>query len=201
MRLKEFKYFYPEAPRLIKIDQPLMGHLMANRKNVAEIKKNGQRLLLHANVPEGSMFEFWGRKGDLLTYKPNAQILDELSKLELPGYCVLDGELRHNKVKGIYNRIMFYDVHVWDGELLLAKPFWYRRSLLEKIMSPMGDPLSCAVQYRTGFKELFRQVIKDPENEGLVIKNLQGILRLGRVSGIDSNWMWKIRRPNNSYRF
>jgi len=43
--------------------------------------------------------------------------------------------------------------------------------------------------------------IQDAEIEGLVMKNTRGVLNLGRNSAVDSNWMWKARKPNGSYRF
>ena len=96
---------------------------------------------------------------------------------------------------------MLYDVFIWNDELLIGKPFWYRRNILKDLLDSDAEPLGIAKQYHTDFREVFHKVIQDDEVEGLVIKNCQGKLALGRRAAIDSTWMWKIRKPNNSYRF
>ena len=44
------------------------------------------------------------------------------------------------------------------------------------------------------------EVIKDPEIEGLVMKKTNGLFKISRTSGLDSRWMYKVRRPNKNYR-
>jgi ATP-dependent DNA ligase len=197
MRLTTFKYFYPECPRLLSIEQSLFRRLSEHNSFVAEKKYNEQRLELHCN---GS-FEFWNRHGEKLNYAPNKELSEALSCLPLHGYCLFDGGLRHNKVPGIQHKIMIYDVFVWQSQLLIGKPFWYRRTIIENLFKVNGDPLGIPEQFTNKFDQVFTDVIKDPEIEGLVIKNRGGILKLGRNAAYDSNWMWKVRKPSGRYRF
>ena len=137
----------------------------------------------------------------MTSYSPDPELSDALHGLKLSGYKLFDGELRHNKVKGIRHKIILYDVFIWNSELLIGKPFWFRRNILKGILKCDAEPLGIAKQYGSNFREIFHNVSQREEIEGLVIKSCQGKLALGRRSAIDSNWMWKVRKPNNSYRF
>lgn len=197
MQLTTFKYFYPERPRLIHIEQPLFASLDVNPNWVAEPKKNGQRLVLHYI---NNQFQFWGRHADPLTYKPNEELSQALQALNLTGYWQFDAELRHNKTKGIQHQIMLFDVFVCQNTLLLEIPFWQRRELLEQ--QHLTEGISLSTQYRqTNLKELYYQLIQDEENEGLVLKNRYGVLNLGRTKGMDSAWMYKVRKTTGRHKF
>ena len=202
MNITAFTYFFPEAPKLAHIDQPLFERLSLDRQWIAEPKFNGARLELHR--PPGGAFQFWDRHGGQLKYVPSDDLLAALKGLNLnlpPGYVLLDGELRHNKVPGVSHRIVLYDAIVWDGKVLLDKPFWFRRGLLETITSVGFEPVGLACQFQDDFRQVFDRITVDPEIEGLVMKNLSGKLSLGRRSAVDSSWMIKIRRQSGRYRF
>lgn len=196
MKLSKFCYFYPEKPKLIHIDQPLLDALSDKKEWVAEKKYNGSRLQLHSM---NGKLEFWNRHGEKMSYDPTQEIVTGLNKL--PGYCLLDGELRHNKVVGVRDKIMFYDVFIWNNVLLAGPPFWYRRNLLKKLFKCDDEPLGVAHQFHENFRGVFDAVTLEDEIEGLVIKNTRGGLNLGRTGNQQSNWMYKVRKPSNSYRF
>ena len=201
IQINSFKYFYPERPRLLHVNQPLFESLSQNRQWVAEPKYNGSRLQLH--VIEGA-FHFWNRHGEPLVYTPSREVLDSLRSLDLKGYWLLDGEMRHNKSKGIKHQVVLYDVFISNGELLNGKPFWWRRQIMAGIKGLFvgdGETVSLTHQYRDRFKEAYTGLITRDEIEGLVIKNLQGRLNLGRTRATDSTWMWKVRKPSNRYHF
>jgi hypothetical protein len=56
-------------------------------------------------------------------------------------------------------------------------------------------------QYHTNFESVYDKVISDDEIEGLVLKNLHGMLNISRTAGQDSNWMYKCRKPSGRYAF
>ena len=198
MRINNFKYFYPEKPTLISVKNMLFSSMSSSSKWIAEKKYNENRLLLHYINKE---FQFWSRHGELISYTPTSNLLESLNKLPLKGYCVFDGGLRHNKVVGIKNKIIIYDVLVWNNKLLLGKAFKERRLILESFLECEGDSIGIPLQYGSEFKDVFNKVTKDDEIEGIVIKNLNGILNLGRNSASNSKWMLKIRKPCGRYRF
>ena len=153
IHINSFKYFYPERPRLLHVDQPLFDQLSQNPSWVAEPKYNGSRLQLH--VINGA-FHFWNRHQEPLVYTPSREVLDSLRSLDLKGYWLFDGEMRHNKTKGIKHQIVLYDVFIANGELLNAKPFWWRRQIMAGIKGLfVGDEatVSLPTSTRTGLKK------------------------------------------------
>jgi len=193
-----FKYFYPERPRLLHIEHPLFEKLSSDIHWVAEPKYNGSRLQLHYLNGE---WQFWNRHEQLMDYTPNEEVREALAGLKLEGYWLFDGELRHNKTKGVRHKIVLYDVFRAGGTLLLGAVFRDRRELLELLPLRRGGVVSLAPQYRENFYEIFRAAIQDEEIEGLVLKNLWGQLNLGRGRAVESNWMWKVRKPSGRYHF
>ena len=205
MRIESFEYFYPEKPRLTSIKSPMFEKLSKDPQWIAEKKFNGSRLQFNvvcANNGDPQHFTFMNRHGLHLAYVPDDVMRKALQKLPWPaGYCLLDGELRHNKVVGVRHKIVFYDVFVWDGELLTDKDFLFRRNLLYKLLPYPNGPLSLPEWFNGDLYAAFKDVTKDPEIEGLVIKNINGKLNLGRNAGRDSAWMWKVRKESGRYRF
>ena len=195
MRINSFLYFYPEKPRLIHIDQPLFEELSNKPEWVAEKKYNEKRLQLHCLDGD---FQFWNRHEALLNYTPTPQII---SKLPPKGYYLFDGGLRDRKAIGVRDKVLIFDVFVWNGQLQLGKTFRERRALLETMFEIEGDPVGLPFQFHLGFKQIFDNVIKDDEIEGLVLKNVKGTLDLGRTRGQDSKWMIKVRKPSGRYQF
>jgi ATP-dependent DNA ligase len=194
MEIEKFTYFYPERPRMISSDGNFFDLLSKKQEVVAEKKYNGIRLQLHS-MPDGS-FQFWNRHNVRLQYLPSQELSESMGELGLEGYNVLDGELRHGKVKGVKHKIVLFDVFIFENQLLVDKPFSYRRGLLEKLI--YADNLQLAQQYRDNFRGLFEFVTQEPEIEGLVLKNKTGHLDLGFKSGTLSKWMWKVRRPSKN---
>lgn len=199
----EFRYLYPEKPRLISINQQLFDTIAKDPRWVAEPKYNGSRLLLYVN---GDRIEFWNRHGRRFDYKPPEFLRATLSDFgrKVSGECLFDSELRHNKVQGVRDRIVIWDVLMWNGDLLLDVPYRHRRMYLPWEF-PTNESFSFIQQHPGGngtpFKVLFHDWIQDPEIEGMVIKNLNGKLNLSRTAGQSSNWMFKVRRPSGMYRF
>lgn len=202
-KVEGFKYFYPERARLMHIDQALFEDLSKNPSWVAEPKYNGSRLQLH-HLPTGE-WQFWNRHEQRMSYTPTPEVMQDLEGLKLSGYWLFDGELRHNKVKGVRNRIALYDVFISGGDLLLGTTFGDRRGILEVLFHYCGpytgDLLDLAPQYEGDFRKVFDGFLLDPEIEGLVIKSLAGKLNLGRTRAAESSWQWKVRKASNVVRF
>jgi ATP-dependent DNA ligase len=197
MLIKDFKYFYPEKPRLIHESQ-----IEDKPGYVAEPKFNGIRLCLH-HLPDGR-WEFWNRHGEKISYKPNQEVIDALEDLKLKGYWLFDGELRHGKVKGIKHKIVLYDVFIADHHLLYDKTLEERRFILETLFHYAESYYEClqlTAQYDKDFKKMFESFADNDEIEGIVIKKLSGILNLSRTSGQDSDWMTKVRKATKNYKF
>ena len=198
--IRDFKYFFPEKPRLLHIEQPLFDQLSADPRWIAEPKFNGSRLQLHHI--DGA-FQFWNRHEQPMAYTPSPEVKEALAGLNLKGYWLFDGELRHNKTKGVRHKIVLYDLFIAGGTLLLGAAFRDRWGILETLLHYNGDYnlLSLPTQHPEGFRQVFEKLTQDDEIEGLVIKNLQGQLQLGRGRAVESRWMWKARKPSGRYHF
>jgi ATP-dependent DNA ligase len=196
MKLNKFLYFYPEKPKLITQQQSLFQVVSNDPNWIAEFKYNGSRLELHCF---DGKFEFWDRHGKKLVYTPTDEVLDSLYALGLTGYNVFDGELRHNKVTGVRNKIVLYDTHVWQNNLLMNQTFEHRRSFIESLK--LSGPLSITQQFDTDFDKVYEMAMQDPELEGIVPKKKSGILNLSRVSNQHSNWMLKVRKQTGRHKF
>lgn len=109
MTLDTFKYFYPERPKLLHIEHPLFEQLSEDPRWVAEPKYNGSRLQLHFI---NGVWEFWNRHEQPMDYEPSREVQEALAGLKIRGYWLFDGELRHNKTRGVRHKIVLYDVFI-----------------------------------------------------------------------------------------
>jgi ATP-dependent DNA ligase len=201
MNIDQFRYFYPEKPCLMQIETPLFESLSHDQAWIAEPKYNGSRLQLH--FVEDS-WQFWNRNGAIMAYTPNQEMRDALNDLNLKGYWLFDGELRHNKVRGVRHKIVIYDLFVCDGHLMLGVPFSERRRILDFLFhyrAPDSDALDIIFQYDQHFQRVFDSFSDDPEIEGLILKKLDSQLNLGENRACESLWMYKIRKPSLLYNF
>jgi ATP-dependent DNA ligase len=202
MNIKKFKYFYPEKPVLMNIEQVSFDEMCANDDWVAEKKYNGQRCMLW--IIDGKV-EFWGRHGKLLKYNedPATEIVNYLAGKFPKGVFLFDGELRHNKTKGVQHKLVIWDVFIFRDLLLNKMQYWTRRAILKErgLEACPALQVSLIEQYRDDWRSLYKAVIEDDEIEGLVLKNQHGYLDISRSSGRDSNWMFKVRKPSGRYAF
>jgi len=206
MIFKKFSYFYPENPTLIHRDADMVEKMSALDDWIAEPKYNGCRLQLH--IIDGDV-QFWDRHGKRLAYdkSPSETLVMRLKSLFPKGYYLFDGELRHNKVTGIRDKIVLWDCFIWEGEFLNRLPYALRRLKLEGFLSVGDDQeLSLIIQYANNFRQAFEDytggVHGDPDEfEGLVMKNIKGRLNLGRTSNNNSGWMFKIRKETGRHKF
>jgi len=214
MNIKQFKYFYPEKPVLMHIEQEAFERMSEDPKWIAEPKYNGSRCEVHLFYGE---VEFWDRHGKKLDFDSNPLYKEGRERIKAIlvklfgkiGYFLFDGELRHNKVTGVQCKLILWDCFILSHDLLNKKPYWYRHAQVD-IMVDLSDSenrvVKCIEQFKDNFRQAFNDCISgkygDPkEFEGLVLKNVNGMLNLGRTDGINSNWMYKVRKETGSYRF
>ena len=204
MKIKKFKYFYPEKPTLMTKEQDFFEEISNDPNWVAELKYNGQRCMLW--IIDGKV-EFWGRHGKKLAYNdnPNPDIIDYMIAKFPKGCFLFDAELRHNKTVGVRDKLVIWDVFIFRNEFLNKEQYWTRRAILKNRIGLAWDDTQNAVklieQYPHSFNQVYDRVIKDDEIEGLVLKNLRGKLNISRTSASNSTWMYKVRKPSGRYKF
>jgi ATP-dependent DNA ligase len=214
INFKDFIYFYPEKPVLLLKDTEEFNKLSKDPDYICEPKFNGSRCQLH--LIDG-VAHFWDRHGKELSYNTNAlyvegrkKIVDKLIRLlGSEGYYLFDCELRHNKVEGVQNKLVIFDIHIFKNKFLNRLTFRERRDILEKIFDiPEKFIDTCPEsivhlikQYPIRFEEIFNHYSKFDEFEGVVIKNLNGKLNLGRTASKKSMWMFKVRKQTGRHRW
>ena len=194
-------YFYPAKPTLITLRQPLFQKLNSNPDYVGELKYNGDRLEL-ITPDGGKTFQFWNRHGGRFKFDPSARLLESLDRLDLEGWCQLDGELIDHKTKTVKKTVVLWDVIVYNGELQL-KLYEERRELLWEIFGkpeevfdmPEEGVVNMTPQWPAGeFQEVYDTYTKVAWIEGLVIKDKKARLIVGRTSCPDVTTMYKVRK-------
>lgn len=213
MKIKRQKYFYPEKPVLMHIEQKSFEDMSNSPQWIAEPKYNGSRCQVHIFDGEVS---FWDRHGKKLDFDSNPlykEQRDKIKKILIEafgdiGYFLFDGELRHNKVTGIQGKLVLWDCFIYENELQNKKPYWARHALVcidFRLLCDDGT-VSCIEQFKDNFKQTYEILLSGAkgnpdEFEGLVLKNVNGKMNLGRNAGINSNWMFKIRKQTGRHRF
>jgi len=183
---------------LLPIDDPQIVQYSNNSDYIAEVKKNGSRLCLHKVDGE---YLWYNRDKKLLNYTPSSEVLVELESLNLPDNTHIDAELLHHKTKHIKNHIYVYDIYQYAGNPIM-EPLSGRRQLLTEIFKSKSlNHFELATMYESDFIALFYDVIEKEENEGLVIKNLNGKIIWDMKKSPDVWWQIKVRKPNKNYKF
>jgi len=199
-------YFYPNKPMLIHPESDTVREKSLDPLWWAEIKKNGSRLCLKKSIEESKKqksfrnFVFWNRHKQLLKYEPCRDLLDELESINLPDNTWIDAELLHQKTKHIKNLIYIFDIYILDGKQL-NEPLEVRRKLLEDLFKDNYKHIELAKTYQENFVDVFKEVIKKEENEGLVLKCRKGEIVWNLRDCPEVWWQLKIRKPTKNYRF
>ena len=194
--------YFPPKPTLISLEQNLFEDLNKDPRFVAELKYNGDRLILQTEG--GKDFQFWNRSGSQFTkYTPSPFLIRHLKEFKWgKGLWVCDGELLHFKTTGIKHHVILFDMFVRGGDSLKMKTFLERREALEELVDgKIFEDVLPAKWWSTGFREVFNEYTKRSEIEGLVMKRLDAKLILGLKSSPVVKYMFKVRKPNGSYRF
>ena len=198
-------YYYPQMPTLISITQPLFSQLDKDEDTVAELKINGTHLILKRFepiqfFPAKNIYEFWGRDGKKLKYNPSREVIQALDALKWEGDCEIDAELEDTKVHSRKHTIVIHDIIIWNGELLIDKTFAERREILESLFKWRVSECSTllmtivekrdygklknltvypSIQWKSNYQKIFDEYTPLEEVEGLVIKKLSALLKVG----------------------
>lgn len=186
-------------------------HIYEGKKWHAQAKKNGTCTVIAVN-PQTKELRAWNREGE--PHKAWGWSEESSSPfLQVPseGWAVFVAELLHSKVPGIRDTHYVHDVLVYDGRRLLGWTYAQRYKLLLDVFH-RGTPLETKwshwvfpgrlwlarnIRAGAGFSKLFKG-LKDPEDEGLVLKDPNGMLT---ASQDNSGWTVKCRRPHKNMAF
>lgn len=215
----KFSYFHPPRPQRSIPSDALDGRGASGK--FAQVKKNGTRNLVFIAPPgetmpgnsltiEGRQVQAWNRhKGRHGTWKESPKVLGLLAYHAF-GWTVFDTELINARTKDVKDKIYVFDVLVYAGRHLTGTTCQQRWDLLTEIFAenvPLGETDShfllnehvwLAKVFETDFKGLYERAIVSPENEGLVLKDPNGVLTDGDHPVNNTSWQIKCRRPEAS---
>lgn len=202
----KFIYLYP--PRAENA-LPLNKIAALEKKGgwIAQVKKNGQNSVIFVS-PEKEVFAMNRHNENHKTWQFPAEAMEIYKRLPGNGWYVLNGELLHNKVRGIRNIHYLHDILVENGQYLLATTYAQRYARL--LMLLLGDKRKpedkkshfvlddytwLARNHPRNFPELFKS-LTDPEDEGIVIKKMEGVL----ATKNNSSWTVKCRIATKNFQ-
>jgi ATP-dependent DNA ligase len=188
------------------------------KKWIAQLKYNGTRTLIFF-LPDGSI-EMWNRHQEKhKQYNMSGAMKRSLEGLKLGKgmFHVLDGELLHNKTKGIKHRIVLFDVLVYDSEYLVGTTYEKRYHLLDALcLKPQetekdtGRGIALRVNEclwlapvfgRGDFKKKYDELTDLDEIEGLVLKDPKGKLDFGVKQENNIDWQVRCRKEHKNYAY
>ena len=194
-------YYFPNRPLLLPPNDPKVGRLSNDSEWDAEIKYNGDRLVL---IYDGKNFKFFNRnKEEFKRYNAPDSLIKELYALELPANTYLDGELLNFRTKNTKNQIVFYDIYYLGNQKMRCSLEERRYALKTFFKGKKFKHLKLIKQRKRNFKKLFDKIVLENDQliEGLVIKNIKGKIVWNAKKSPNVFWQIKIRKPSKNYKF
>ena len=176
---------------------------------VAQAKKNGTCTLLVLD-PKGNTTAYDRHHQIQKAWKPPINLTDRIRRMLPSGHAALVCELLHSKVPGIRDTLYIFDVVAIGNEILEGTTFRERHKILSPIFKhenmtethyDHGGGLLYARTFAKGHLSLYNSIIKNPEDEGIVVKNPDVKLSSLFREGTNDGWQAKCRRPTKNYSF
>lgn len=182
----------------------------------AQYKYNDIRTLVYF-YPDSHIELLNRHKQPHAIYSLTESMLASLRSLRLAAgsFHVLDGGLMHKKTP-LRDRIILWDVLVYDSQYLVQTTFRERYELLKKIC---GDPkeyesqtghhialkiaerLWLAPVFTTNLPSRYESLLHLDEIEGLVLKDPNGKLEPAIRPDNNLGWQIRVRKPHANYAF
>jgi ATP dependent DNA ligase-like protein len=177
---------------------------------LAQVKKNGTNSVIF--VPPDRVPIAYNRHGEVhKAWQFDADSARFFARLPGRNWYVFNAELLHNKVTGgPRNTNYLHDVLVYDGTYLLGRSYAERYGLLHKTFARyiteeehthlvLNEQTWLAKSFSKEFKKIFKEGLADEEDEGLVLKNPNGLL--STTDGKGASWMAKCRKQAKNFGF
>lgn len=217
MKYDNFKYLYPPRPQF-KI--PPVDLEKYEGEYFAQVKYNGTACVVFTNGEELHVYN--RHKLPLARYSPFIPF-KQLSPDGL--WYVYAGEYLNKGQEGESGAIerdkfVIWDCLVYAGEYLVGSTFMDRLRLIDKRYPCISSRITnkglemyeymCATElegiykspvYCLGFDHFYRDLVKTPLYEGIVLKKSESKLNYGFNEKNNSEWQVKVRKPNKVYNF
>lgn len=203
MEYSSYQYLYPPRPEHI-VPRGAIGFYQ-KQGYWAQVKKNGTNTVIFT---KGKEVIFKTRHDDNhRQWSPLPEHIRFFESLNPDAWNVFCAELIHSKTPHIKNQLYIYDQIVEDGVHLVGTRFEDRTMNLlshwngsfEKDQLRVTDHVSVAMNFTGDFDKLWDTL--QPEDEGLVLKNPNGRLKVCHKANANAGWQVKSRVPHKNYSF
>ena len=218
MDYKEYKYLFP--PRPVQTTNNTELHKYDNGEFIAQPKYNGTCCVVFISKDKVRVMN---RHKGIIT--SDYSKIDFKSMNTGDGWMVLCGEFLNKNKKGesgeSFNlKFVIWDILVYESNYLIGTTLEYRLSLLDKlfdcsksIVTNKGiisykhlcvtkyDGVYIAPVYKSGFNELYNDIVDTDLYEGLVLKRKNAKLNFGFNEKNNNEWQIKCRKPTKNYDF
>lgn len=207
MRYDEYRYLYPPRPDNVVTPSQLKFYTKQMIYG-AQVKKNGTQNMIFVNKATNVVL-CRTRHGDTehKLWKPNTENMDWIDLLPGQGWYVFAAELMHNKTGITRDTNYIFDVLVNNGDYLVGTTFEDRYAQISELFVThreqmsvshytIGKHLWVSNLHRGDFTALWRTItvdINDPEDEGIVLKQMDTTLNLCGKQNANNNSMLKCR--------
>lgn len=177
---------------------------------------NGTRAIIIID-PDRKVSMFNRHGEELKNYNPTKSMKQSILSIAFkPGWCVLDGELMHNKEEGIRDTFVLYDLLVFESQYLVGTQYAFRYGALCGMLGvdahngPREEVTGRGIAVRVN-SNLWLAPVFDPSEEeysrfidmnevkGLVLKDPLATLQFGVTKSNNEDWLVKVRKPNKNY--
>lgn len=185
-------YYYPCQPNEMSPTSKEFLELENDPTWWAEPKKNGWRCMYYRDEKE-----LWTRHKTRLPSDEFKELIDALSSL--PRHTILDGELLDRRTKSIKKTYYLFDVLLFDGQDVTHTPYRDRRRIVEDIYGTYLAKfpfiiIPTPIVYGKLF--FFHKVLKESENEGIVMKREDSKYLASTKKGLHNPYWIKVKRTS-----
>lgn len=207
----KYKYIYPPRPKNALPPKDL--DFLDNGKYMVQPKLNGSNCTIYTNGIEVYVMNRHNEKMSNFNIPEkeilNLHVIDKGKWIVLNGEYLNKGTKDENGTKWV-NKLILFDILVFNDQYLIGETFKTRIELLENIygrslyngyLYNISDHVKMVKTYESNFKNLFDELIKIDMYEGLVIKLKKAKLKRGNRVDNNSNTQAKSRKPTKNYKF
>ena len=208
MKYQDYHYIWPPRPDLAIPRSLIQMH--EKEGWVAQTKKNGTCNLI-AVSPAKELVCMTRHKTAHKAWAPTPKSSELFKSLPGNGWYVFVAELLHSKTPHIKDTNYLHEILVADGEYLIGTKQSQRQAILHKLLDHLvsGETKTHFIlnnhtwltkEFRSGFVDVFDS-LDQSEDEGLVLKNPNGVLEFGNKERNNLSWLRKCRKGTKNFGF
>jgi len=200
------RFLYPPKPNSTgtsPFDPGFLNIAKVNKNFAMELKIDGWAAEVIKDN-EGN-YHYFNRHKEKLNTKFISQSIAEFESLDIPNNTVLGFEAVGNRSIKVKDKMIFYGVYMYNGELMNTVPYDQNKTLLKKLI-PQGQRVfaldhyslkDCNGDFIEKFKELQKIHLADEEIiEGIILKDITKPILVNLINSKILSYWCKFRINN-----